>query len=109
MIRLHRILKTHLVEIRATPLCSMLACMPIEDCEESLPPDRVEVYNKRVSILHRPPRPLALADPNLVRCVFRGMSVQNLRDRLAVSIRSPRSIRQIAHPMGIQVGGRYRF
>ena len=59
-------MRSHLMEVLATPLCCVLACMTIEDSEITLATDICKVYDKRVRVLHRTALAAIVCDTDLV-------------------------------------------
>lgn len=50
------------MEMLATPLCSVFACMTVKDGKESLPVNLIERGNEGMGILHESSRALVMSD-----------------------------------------------
>jgi hypothetical protein len=68
----------YLMEMRATPLCSMLSGMAIENGKESLTTNGVKVNDKGVSIFHSPSGALVLGDTDTEGGMICRMTIEDL-------------------------------
>lgn len=59
-------MRSHLMEVLATPFCGVLACVSIEDGEIALTADTCKVYDERVRVLHRATLAAIMCDANLI-------------------------------------------
>lgn len=59
-------MRSHLMEVLATPFCGVLACMAIEDGEIALATDIGKVDNKGVRVLHRTSLAAIVCDTDFV-------------------------------------------
>lgn len=71
--------RTYFVEVEATPLRGILACMTIEDGKEALATHTRKIVDEGMRVLHRPALALILMESNMEgRVVFR-MYIQLLQ------------------------------
>jgi hypothetical protein len=68
----------YLVKMGPTPFRRVLAGMPVENSKEALSTNATEISDKRMGILHRPPRADVLRDAYLIEGTFCWVAVEDL-------------------------------
>lgn len=69
------------MEMRATPLCSMLSSVAIEHGEEALTADTTEIDYERVGILHGSSGAFVFGYTDLILGILGGMTIEDLRKK----------------------------